>query len=262
MEICYNQSMKTIVAIGGYLKESGEGASSWLDMWFDTPLQIDKEICGLTGKAHPKVLFIPTASSDSKGYEAAFRKTYEGQLKCEVDVLRLVLEKPSRKEIQAKMDWADLIYVGGGNTLKMMKKWRRLGVDKILKLAWEQGKVLCGPSAGSICWFEYGVSDSLHFYDKKETKYIKVRGLGFLKGVHNPHFGSEREDCKYRTKGMKEVMQRSSGKCLAIPDASAVIFQGDRYRIIGEPEVSQVWYERGEYHEEQILRSGLVSNLR
>ncbi len=245
--------MKTIVAIGGYLKEGGEGTGSW----FDTPLEIDKEICGLTGKAHPKVLFIPTASSDSEAYELAFRKNYEGKLKCEVDVLRLILEKPSSKAIQAKIDWADLIYVGGGNTLKMMKKWRRLGVDKVLKQAWEQGKILCGVSAGSICWFEYGVSDSLHFYNKEETKYLKVRGLGFLKGVHNPHFGSETEDNQHRTKGMKEVMRRSKEKCLAIPDACAVIFEGDQYRVIGKPEVSQAWYEGGKYHEQQIPREGL-----
>lgn len=254
--------MGKIVAIGGYLKEGGDGSSrDWLDMWFDTPIEIDREIVKLTGKKSPRALFIPTASSDSEGYEVAFRKNYEGKLKCEVEVLRLVREKPTHKEIQTKINWADIIYVGGGNTLKMMKKWRRLGVDKILKRAWEQGKVLCGPSAGSICWFEYGVSDSLHFYDKKETKYIKVRGLGFLKGIHNPHFGSTTDDNKYRTKGLKEVMQRSKGKCLAIPDACAVIFEGDRYRVIGKPEVSQVWYERGDYHENQIIREGAVKPL-
>jgi dipeptidase E len=249
--------MKTIVTIGGYLKEGGEGAGSWLDMWFDTPIEIDREIVKLTGKKAPRVLFIPTASSDSRGYEAAFRKNYEGKLNCEVDVLKLVREKSSPKGIQTKIDWADIIYVGGGNTLKMMKKWRRLGVDKMLKRAWEQGKVLCGVSAGSICWFEYGISDSLHFYNSKETKYIRVRGLGFLKGIHNPHFGSEREDCKYRTKGMKEIMQRSKGKCLGVPDACAVIFEGNHYRVIGKPEASQVWYEKGKYCERQIPREGV-----
>ena len=242
--------MKTIVAIGGYETEDTNAHE------FGTPIEIDREIINLTGKKIPKVLFIPTASSDSEGYIEAWLKNYRDKLSCSADVLKLIQENPTHKEIQAKIDWADVIYVGGGNTLKMMKKWRRLGVDKILKKAHAQGKILCGVSAGSICWFEYGVSDSLHFYNSKETKYIKVRGLGLLKGIHNPHLGSEREDCKYRTKGMKEIMKRSPGKCLGIPDACAIIFQDDAYRVIGKPEASQAYYEKGKYFKTKIPRKG------
>ncbi len=242
--------MKTIVAIGGYEDEDVKAHT------FGTPLAIDRAIVDLAGKKTPKVLFIPTASSDSVGYVEAWLKNYRDKLGCSTDVLRLIQEKPTLKEVQAKLDWADVIYVGGGNTLKMMKKWRRLGVDKMLRRAYADGKILCGVSAGSICWFEYGISDSLHFYDAKETKYIKVRGLGILKGIHNPHFGSEREDCKYRTKGMKEVMQRSRGKCFGIPDGCAVIFQDKSYRVIGKPEISEVWYEKGKYQEKTLARVG------
>jgi dipeptidase E len=244
--------MKTIVAIGGYEYENEKTHE------FDTPLAIDRDIVDLAGKKKAKVLFIPTASSDSVGYVEAWLKNYRDKLGCSTEVLRLISEKPTLKEIQSKLDWADVIYVGGGNTLKMMKKWRRLGVDKMLTRAYATGKILCGVSTGSICWFEYGISDSLHFYDAKETKYIKVRGLGFLKGVHNPHFGSEREDCRYRTKGMKEVMQRSKGKCFGVPDACAVIFEEKSYRVIGNPEASQVWYEKGKYQEKTLAREGML----
>jgi len=244
--------MKTIVAIGGYKHESEKTHE------FNTPLEIDATIVKLTGKKSPKALFIPTASSDSPSYTAAWLKNYRDKLGCQTDVLQLVKEKPTLKEIEAKLDWADLIYVGGGNTLMMMKKWRRLGVDKMLKRAYTQEKILCGVSAGSICWFDYGVSDSLHFYDQKETKYIKVRGLGLLKGLHNPHFASERPDCKYRTKGMKEILKRSAEKCLAIPDACAMIFQDKNYQVIGKPDASRTSYKHGKYHEEKLPRSGIL----
>lgn len=242
--------MKTIVAIGGYAHEN------WKKHEFDTPIEIDKEIVKLSGKKKPNVLFIPTASSDSVGYINSWLKIYRNKLDCQIDILRLVVEKPSHKEIQAKIDWADVIYVGGGNTSMMMKKWRLLGVDKMLKRAYEEEKVLCGVSAGSICWFEYGVSDSLHFYNKKETKYIKVAGLGFLKGIHNPHFHSKTKDNRYRMKGMQEVVKRSKESCLAIPDGCALIFQENQYRVVGKPEVFQVWYERGEFHQSEIPRKG------
>lgn len=247
--------MGTIVAIGGYDYENEKKHE------FDTPIEIDRAILKLVGKKKPNALFIPTASSDSESYIEAFLKNYKTKLGCHVAVLKIVKEKPSTKAIQAKIDWADIIYVGGGNTLKMMKKWRRLGVDKMLNKVCKSGKILCGVSAGSICWFECGVSDSLHFYDKKETKYIKVKGLGILKGIHNPHFKSKRKDCKYRDKGMKEIMARSKGKCLAIPDACAVVFEDGNYHVIGKPETSQTWYKRGKYFEKVIPRKGLISDL-
>lgn len=235
--------MGTIVAIGGYYKEiDREGV-------FDTPLSIDQEILRLSGKKKPKVLFVPTASSDSPKYLEVIREVYAGKLGTHFDALLLYAEALSKKKIQEKIEWADVIYVGGGNTLKMMKKWRRLGVDKLLKQAYKQGTVLCGVSAGSICWFEYGVSDSLHFYNEKETKYIKVRGLGLLPGVHCPHFKSKTYDNQHRTKGMKEVMKRSKGKCLAIPDACAVVFQEGAMKGIGLGHASWTWWEKGEWRE-------------
>lgn len=240
--------MGTIVAIGGYHKQLSNG-----DPVFDTPIElIDKEIVRLRGKKKPNVLFVPTASSDSQKYVDVIQWVYEDQLGANFDALRLIAESPSEQEICSKIEWADVIYVGGGNTLKMMKKWRRLGVDKLLIKAYEQGAVMCGASAGSICWFEYGVSDSLHFYDETETKYIKVRGLGILPGVHCPHFKSTTEDNKHRYAGLKEVMKRSKGKCLAIPDGSAVVIQGSEMRCIGLENSSWCWWEKGKWREECV----------
>lgn len=239
--------MGIIVAIGGYDKEPSRH-----DV-FDTPVAlIDKEIIRLSGKKHPNLLFIPTASSDSEKYSEMIRGLYEGQLGASFDVLCLLSEKPSEQEISSKIAWADIIYVGGGNTLKMMKLWRRLGVDKLLKKAYKSGTVMCGVSAGSICWFDYGVSDSLHFYNEKETKYIKVQGLGILAGVHCPHLGSEAYDKGHRTKGMKEIMKRSKGKCLAVPDGAAVVIQEGKMRSIGLSPSYLSWWEKGQWFEEEL----------
>ena len=173
------KSVKKIVAIGGDEIRDSE------------TLAIDKEIIRLTQKKHPKLLFIPTASSDNEDYYNGVEKYFGKKLGCKTKVLYLLKKTPSPKEIRNKILDSDIIYVGGGNTLKMMKLWRRLGVDKILKTAWQKGIVLCGLSAGSICWFESGHSDSMSFYNPKKWKYINVRGLGFIKGIHCPHYDSE-----------------------------------------------------------------------
>src|SRR5437867_120737 len=93
---------------------------------------IDKEIVRLTGKKNPRALFIPTASGDDPEYWERFQKVYADKLGCRTDVLFLLNIKISVTEIKDKIKKADLIYIGGGNTLKMMRRWRVLGVDKLL----------------------------------------------------------------------------------------------------------------------------------
>src|SRR5579862_3576329 len=167
---------KTIVAIGG-----GKIGTS-------ARLPIDREIVRLSNKKNPKLLFIPTASSDSELYWKQIRKHFGDFLKCETDVLFLMKEKASREQLRRKISWADIIYVGGGNTLQMMRIWRRLGVDKLLLAAYKKGTVLAGVSAGSICWFDSGHSDSMSFYDPHKWKYVNVKGLGLIQGIHCPHY--------------------------------------------------------------------------
>lgn len=213
--------MGIVVAIGGYKYESAK------DCTFDTPIKIDRKILGLTGKKKPKALFIPTASDDSEGYTKAWKKIYEGKLACTVDVLCLIAKKPTRAVIAAKIRSADIIYVGGGNTLMMMNLWRRLGVDKLLREAYERGAVCCGVSAGSICWFEYGVSDSRQFKNPKSHEYIRVKGLGFLKGLHCPHYDPIPSRKNWRLKGAEKILKKygAHGKFIPIGDGEAVVFK-------------------------------------
>src|SRR6202451_3092085 len=167
---------KAIVAIGGgEIRTRGAAA-------------IDRESLRLSRKKNPKLLFIPTASSDSERYWRHVDQYFGGFLKCKTDVLFLLREQPSREGTRKKIEAADIIYVGGGNTLMMMRLWRRLGVDKLLVSAYESGTVLSGISAGSICWFDYGHSDSMSFYNPRKWKYINVKGLGLVQAIHCPHY--------------------------------------------------------------------------
>src|SRR5690606_25846211 len=134
-------------------------------------LVIDEKIVSLSAKDNPNFLFVPTASLDSRNYIKSIENIYAKELKCSFDTLLLHSDDLNLEDIKRKFDWADIIYVGGGNTMMMLEKWKHFGVDLLLKDAYKQGKILCGVSAGSICWFEYGISDSLHFYDKKTKEY-------------------------------------------------------------------------------------------
>ncbi len=111
---------------------------------------IDRETIRLSKKKNPKLLFIPTASSDSERYWKRVQEYFGKFLKCRTDILLLIKQQPSKEQIRKKILSADIIYVGGGNTLQMMRVWRRLGVDKLIKAAYENGTVLSGISAGSI----------------------------------------------------------------------------------------------------------------
>ena len=160
-------------------------------------LPIDKYIVKQTGRRSPRALFIPTASIDTQDYCEAFDRTYGDLLGCKTDHLLLYRRPIDRVTATTKIKSADLIYVGGGNTLRMMKMWRRFGIDKLLFKAGCQGKVLAGLSAGAICWHEWGHSDSRAYSGKKNWSYIKVRSLGLRKGLYCPHLDSEKRHASF-----------------------------------------------------------------
>jgi peptidase E len=140
-------------------------------------------VLGLTGKDRPRVCFIPTASGDGPIYSESFHARYSDDI-CESSHLNLFNREV--KDLRGFLLSQDLIYVGGGNTANMLAVWRVHGVNKILHEAYEKGIVLCGTSAGSLCWFECGVTDSFGvdlapLYD----------GLGFISGSNCPHYDSE-----------------------------------------------------------------------
>jgi len=231
--------MKKVVAIGG-----GRGTKA-----------IDREIIRLARTNRPKVLLIPTASSDDEGYCEHFHEYFGRQLRCKTDVLLLIREKPTRTAIRKKILSADIVYVSGGNTLKMMRLWRRFGVDRALQNAYKRGIVLCGMSAGSICWFNSGHSDSMSFHNPNGWKYINVRGLGLIKGVHCPHYNGATAGVP-RRRDFQEMIARIGGFGIAIEDHCAIEFlDGKHYRVIASnPRAGayRVYRKNGEIVSERI----------
>ena len=208
--------MGKIVAIGGG------------DLRTLQTLDIDREIVELSGKERPKALFIPTASSDSVEYWEAFDRMYGGQLGCDTDVLYMLGKRPLQERLQEAILSADVIYVGGGNTLKMMRRWRLLGVDKLLEEAYAKGTVLAGLSAGCICWFSYGHSDSMSFYAADDDwSYIRVKGMGFIDAFGCPHYNGET-----RKEDFQAMMRRHSGVGIGVEDCCALEVIDGSYRII------------------------------
>ena len=211
--------MGKIVAIGGG------------DLGNLETLAIDQEVIRLTGKTRPKALFIPTASYDSVDYWQAFRKVYEKELGCETDVLYLLGLNPPLETAEQAIQSADLIYVGGGNTLKMMRRWRRLGVDVMLERAYEEGTVLAGVSAGGICWFSYGHSDSMASYHPDNWSYIRVKGMGLIDALACPHFNGETDGIK-REEDFKQMVQKHGGPGVAIDNHCALEIIDGEFRVI------------------------------
>ena len=212
--------------------------------------KIDRETIKLSGKKHPKLLFIPTASSDSEGYVEVVKKYFGKRLGCKVDVLYLLKRKPSKKEIKNKILGSHIIYVGGGNTLKMMKRWKALGVDRILKEAVRKGIVLSGVSAGAVCWFKYANSDS-HQFTNPEAPLIRIRGLGFIPALGCPHYDGDRE----RKPALKKMMKNTPCVAIALDNCAAIEIVGNKYKIItSRPRAGayRVFWGRGNFHHERL----------
>ena len=163
---------KNIVAIGG----GGFGRSLG-------SLEIEKYIISLTSKKRPKVCFIPTASGDNSLYKLNFYRAFS-KLNC----ITSHIDFFSRTEnLEEKVLSQDIIYVGGGNTKSMLAVWKEWNLHIILKNAYKKGIVMSGVSAGAICWFDKGITDSF----AKELNIIKC--LGIVNGIACPHFDEEKE---------------------------------------------------------------------
>ncbi len=212
--------MKKIIAIGG-----GEIAKP-LGSEKDTT-EIDKEIIKLTGLKNPKLLFISTASSDALGYIENVKKHFGKRLKCQVDTLELLKNKYSKKELSEKVLESNIIYVGGGNTAMMLKVWKKYGMDKLLEKAYKKGVVLAGLSAGSICWFKYGSSDSKRFTDPS-APLIRVPALNFIKFGHCPHHNQR----KSKNDSLESIIKKKNDVAIALDDCCAMEVINDTYKII------------------------------
>ena len=163
--------MQQIIALGG----------GGFSMEPDNPL-LDDYILKQASVKRPKICFIGTASGDAEGYIQRFYHFFNNK---ECEPTHLSLFKPPTQPLHDYVLEQDIIYVGGGNTKNLLILWKEWGLDQILKTAYHQGILLCGISAGAICWFEEGLTDS--YGDQLEP----ITALGLLKGSHSPHYDGE-----------------------------------------------------------------------
>ena len=145
-------------------------------------LLLIKYFLSLTKKRRPRVCFIGAAHGDADAGRLRFYAGFS-QFPCKPTHLPLFARTP--RDLESFVLEHDAIYVGGGNTRSMLAVWRDWGLDVHLRKAWERGIVLGGASAGSICWFEQGVTDSI------AGPLTALDCLGFLAGSNCPHYASE-----------------------------------------------------------------------
>jgi dipeptidase E len=178
---------------------------------------LDRLVLRLTGVARPRICLLPTAGGDSEHQIRRFHETYGDEL-CEpsdVSLFRLGRNPvPLREHLLSQ----DAIYVGGGSMVNLMAIWRAQGVDEILREAWRAGVVLAGLSAGSMCWFQWGITTS-------SGSPAPALGLGFLPGSNSVHHDSERAR---RPVYLDAVRAGTVPPGWAADDGAALLFRGTR----------------------------------
>jgi len=204
---------------------------------------IENYILEQSDEALPNVLFLPTASAENKSYIVNFYSCFS-KLKCKPRHINLFERTP---RLESLFNKADIIYVGGGNTKSMLAVWREWGIDKLLVKAYNQGTILSGVSAGAICWFDKGITDSW------ASNLNLLDCLGLLKGNCCPHYNSEKDR---RPSVQRFIEKRELNSIYAIDDGAAIHFiNGEIYKNIRFFEDANIYLV--DYKENQIRHTNL-----
>jgi peptidase E len=196
-------ALRQIVAFGGggFSMESGN------------PL-LDDYVLELARGGRPRVCFLPTASGDADHYVVRFYRAFPAE-RCEASHISLFRREQGPEDFRAHLLSQDLIYVGGGSLISLLGVWRAHGIDRILRECWEAGVVLCGLSAGSLCWFEEGVS-GFHGAPRR------LRGLGLLPFSNCVHY----EPSSERRRAYRAMVRTGMRPGYAAEDGAALHFVG------------------------------------
>jgi dipeptidase E len=194
---------RQIVAFGGggFSMESGN------------PL-LDDYVLELSGRPRPRVCFLPSASGDADHYVVRFYRAFSAD-RCEASHISLFRREQGPADLRSHLLGQDLIYVGGGSVLSLLGVWRAHGIDTILREAWQRGVVLCGLSAGSLCWFSEAVSG---FHGAP----ARVEGLGLLPFSNCVHY---ERDSKRRS-AYHDLLRTGMRPGYAAEDGAALHFVG------------------------------------
>jgi dipeptidase E len=194
---------RQIVAFGGggFSMESGN------------PL-LDDYVLGLSRAERPRVCFLPSASGDADHYIVRFYRAFSAD-RCEASHISLFRREQGPADLRRHLLSQDLIYVGGGSVISLLGVWRAHGIDTILREAWEAGVILCGLSAGSLCWFADAVTG---FHGEPQ----RVEGLGLLPFSNCVHY---ERDSKRRTSYLS-FLREGMRPGYAAEDGAALHFTG------------------------------------
>jgi dipeptidase E len=177
---------------------------------------LDDYVLGLVNKPRPKVCFLPSASGDADHYIVRFYRAFDSS-RCEPSHVSLFRREAGAPDVRTHLLDQDVIYVGGGSVISLLGVWRAHGIDLVLREAWLKGVVLCGVSAGSLCWFREAVTA---FHGAPE----RVEGLDLLPWSNTVHYdGEQARDRSYRRFLI-------DGLCpgYAAEDGAALHFVGER----------------------------------
>jgi peptidase E len=201
----------------------------------------------LTGKPRPKICYLPTASASS---EVNPTRWYENCAPLDVSpsVQRSFIASTRMDQTwEEALLSVDGIVVSGGNTLNQQVIWKAHGIDEVLRKAWNQGIVLGGASAGSLCWFEEGTTDS------RPIELTKVECLGFLAGSHSPHYSSEEAR---RPDYHRMILSGELKPGYACDNNAGIYFEGTEVRrVVHTRDDAKVYYvsvQNGEIVEEEL----------
>ena len=193
--------MRQVIALGG----------GGFSMEPENPL-LDRYILEQSTNQNPKICFIGTASGDAEGYIERFYNFFRME---ECEPTHLSLFKPHTRDIKNFIMNQDILYVGGGNTKNLMTLWREWEIDVAIRQAYDKGTILAGLSAGALCWFEDGITDSYG------DELAPISCLGILRGSHCPHYDGEEER---RPAYQKFIQEGKVGSGYAADDGVALHF--------------------------------------
>jgi dipeptidase E len=163
-----------------------------------------------------RVAFVPTASGDSDTYARHFYRAFRP---ARAEACDLALFDRDIRDLRAFILSQDVIYVGGGNTANLLAVWRVHGLDRVMREAWRRGVILTGISAGALCWFQCGLTDSFGGGFRRLDG-----GLGLLRGAMSPHYDGEPR----RRPVLHRLIRRGFPATLALDDGAAAHFAGTR----------------------------------
>ena len=256
---------KKIIAIGG--GENGRLKSDGKRIMYPYETKpMDIEIIKLTGKKHPNFLLIAHSQPLEKqaGYFQTMVDIFGKKYGCDCKDLKSN-ELTNKEKVNELINWADIIYEGGGNTLDMIKLWKETKFDEALKKAWEDGKVMCGVSAGANCWFQECSSDSLKILYGPDKHLIGMECLGFINAFMVPHC-----DEKDRYESAKELLKNKNLVGILLSNCCALEIIDDKYRLLTsdasyhgiEAYGLKIYWKNNEYYEERIDKTDKFKPLK